>query len=99
MATNATWPFTSRSCRGCIWLCAMEDRHPIVEIMEQTPDIPDSCQWAVFLRNHDELTLEMVTDRERDYHPSNVCGRPSGAPPSGHSPPARAIAGERPAPD
>ena len=46
---------------------AREDRHPIVEIMEQTPDIPDSCQWAVFLRNHDELTLEMVTDRERDY--------------------------------
>ncbi len=46
---------------------AREDRHPIVEIMEQTPDIPDNCQWAVFLRNHDELTLEMVTDRERDY--------------------------------
>ncbi len=46
---------------------AQEDRHPIVEIMEQTPDIPDRCQWAVFLRNHDELTLEMVTDRERDY--------------------------------
>src|SRR3990167_7019743 len=46
---------------------AQEDRHPIVEIMEQTPDIPDSCQWAVFLRNHDELTHEMVTDRERDY--------------------------------
>ncbi|MER2527129.1 MAG: maltose alpha-D-glucosyltransferase [Candidatus Competibacter denitrificans] len=46
---------------------AQEDRHPIVEILEQTPDIPDNCQWAVFLRNHDELTLEMVTDRERDY--------------------------------
>ncbi|MDT8388179.1 MAG: maltose alpha-D-glucosyltransferase [Thiogranum sp.] len=46
---------------------AQEDRHPIVEIMNQTPDIPANCQWAVFLRNHDELTLEMVTDRERDY--------------------------------
>ena len=46
---------------------AMEDRHPIVEIMAQTPAIPDDCQWAIFLRNHDELTLEMVTDRERDY--------------------------------
>ncbi|HTL91739.1 MAG TPA: alpha-amylase family protein, partial [Steroidobacteraceae bacterium] len=46
---------------------AQEDRHPIVEIMEQTPDIPDTCQWAIFLRNHDELTLEMVTDEERDY--------------------------------
>jgi len=46
---------------------AQEDRHPIVEIMEQTPDIPESSQWAIFLRNHDELTLEMVTSRERDY--------------------------------
>lgn len=46
---------------------AQEDRDPIVEIMQQTPDIPDNCQWAIFLRNHDELTLEMVTNRERDY--------------------------------
>ncbi|MBN2124388.1 MAG: maltose alpha-D-glucosyltransferase, partial [Deltaproteobacteria bacterium] len=45
----------------------MEDRFPIVDIMEQTPCIPEVCQWAVFLRNHDELTLEMVTDEERDY--------------------------------
>ncbi|MDQ5908592.1 MAG: maltose alpha-D-glucosyltransferase / alpha-amylase [Pseudomonadota bacterium] len=46
---------------------AQEDRHPIDDILEQTPSIPDACQWAIFLRNHDELTLEMVTDRERDY--------------------------------
>ncbi|MEO7938848.1 MAG: maltose alpha-D-glucosyltransferase [Burkholderiaceae bacterium] len=46
---------------------AQEDRFPLTEIMEQTPDIPDACQWAIFLRNHDELTLEMVTSRERDY--------------------------------
>ena len=46
---------------------AQEDRHPVMEIMQQTPDIPDICQWAIFLRNHDELTLEMVTSRERDY--------------------------------
>jgi maltose alpha-D-glucosyltransferase / alpha-amylase len=46
---------------------AQEDRYPIAEIMRQTPEIPDACQWAIFLRNHDELTLEMVTDRERDY--------------------------------
>ena len=46
---------------------AQEDRYPIIEIMEQTPDIPDTCQWAIFLRNHDELTLEMVTSKERDY--------------------------------
>ena len=45
----------------------MEDRFPIVDILEQTPPIPDGCQWAMFLRNHDELTLEMVTDEERDY--------------------------------
>jgi len=44
-----------------------EDRHPIVEIINQTPELPDGCQWAIFLRNHDELTLEMVTDEERDY--------------------------------
>ena len=44
-----------------------EDRHPISEILYQTPDIPATCQWAIFLRNHDELTLEMVTDEERDY--------------------------------
>jgi len=46
---------------------AQEDRFPVIDIMRQTPDIPDNCQWAIFLRNHDELTLEMVTDRERDY--------------------------------
>ena len=46
---------------------AQEDRHPITDILRQTPSIPDACQWALFLRNHDELTLEMVTDDERDY--------------------------------
>ena len=45
----------------------MEDRFPIIDILDQTPPIPDNCQWAMFLRNHDELTLEMVTDEERDY--------------------------------
>jgi len=46
---------------------AQEDRFPITDILRQTPDIPVNCQWALFLRNHDELTLEMVTDVERDY--------------------------------
>ncbi|MBV8193218.1 MAG: maltose alpha-D-glucosyltransferase, partial [Alphaproteobacteria bacterium] len=46
---------------------AREDRFPITDIMRQTPQIPEICQWAIFLRNHDELTLEMVTDSERDY--------------------------------
>jgi maltose alpha-D-glucosyltransferase / alpha-amylase len=46
---------------------AKEDRFPITDILRQTPEIPETCQWAIFLRNHDELTLEMVTDEERDY--------------------------------
>jgi maltose alpha-D-glucosyltransferase/alpha-amylase len=45
----------------------LEDRQPITDVMERTPAIPENCQWALFLRNHDELTLEMVTDDERDY--------------------------------
>jgi maltose alpha-D-glucosyltransferase/alpha-amylase len=45
----------------------LEDRKPITEILQQTPEIPPTCQWSLFLRNHDELTLEMVTDVERDY--------------------------------
>jgi maltose alpha-D-glucosyltransferase / alpha-amylase len=46
---------------------AMEDRFPIVDILQQTPELPEGTQWGIFLRNHDELTLEMVTDEERDY--------------------------------
>ncbi|MGH9715512.1 MAG: maltose alpha-D-glucosyltransferase [Candidatus Acidiferrales bacterium] len=45
----------------------LEDRKPVIEILQRTPDIPKNCQWCIFLRNHDELTLEMVTDVERDY--------------------------------
>ena len=56
---------------------AREDRFPITDIMRQTPQIPDNCQWAIFLRNHDELTLEMVTDRAS----ATICGRPM--PPTG----------------
>ncbi|MGH9075780.1 MAG: alpha-glucosidase C-terminal domain-containing protein, partial [Acidimicrobiales bacterium] len=44
-----------------------EQRFPVTEVLAQTPDIPEGCQWGIFLRNHDELTLEMVTDEERDY--------------------------------
>src|SRR5204862_3740716 len=51
-----------------IWIALRkEDSWPIIDIMEQTPAIPENCQWALFLRNHDELTLEVVTDDERDY--------------------------------
>jgi maltose alpha-D-glucosyltransferase/alpha-amylase len=45
----------------------LEDRKPVIEILQRTPEIPQNCQWCIFLRNHDELTLEMVTDVERDY--------------------------------
>jgi maltose alpha-D-glucosyltransferase/alpha-amylase len=55
---------------------AQEDRFPIVEIMGQTPEIPANCQWTIFLRNHDELTLEMVTSRERDYMYSTYAADP-----------------------
>ena len=54
----------------------METRAPIVDILEQTPDLPNGCQWALFLRNHDELTLEMVTDEERDYMYRRYAGDP-----------------------
>jgi len=53
-----------------------EDRLPVIDIMDQTPAIPDNCQWALFLRNHDELTLEMVTDEERDYMYENYAADP-----------------------
>ena len=72
---------------------AQEERYPIIEIMQQTPDIPESCQWAIFLRNHDELTLEMVTSKER-----TTCTRPTlrhaGANQSGHPPPTGTFDGE-----
>ena len=55
---------------------AQEDRFPIADIMRQTPEIPPNCQWAMFLRNHDELTLEMVTDSERDYLWSTYAANP-----------------------
>src|SRR6202166_938458 len=57
------FPLMPRMCMGL----KLEDRKPITEILQQTPEIPSSCQWSLFLRNHDELTLEMVTDVERDY--------------------------------
>ena len=71
---------------------AQEDRHPITDIMRQTPEIPDSCQWAIFLRNHDELTLEMVTDEERDYLWTHLRRRPARPHQSRHPPPPRAAA-------
>jgi maltose alpha-D-glucosyltransferase/alpha-amylase len=58
---------------------AQEDRFPITDILRQTPDIPANCQWALFLRNHDELTLEMVTDVERDYLWSTYANDPARA--------------------
>ncbi|MGQ0736708.1 MAG: maltose alpha-D-glucosyltransferase [Acidobacteriota bacterium] len=83
LAEANQWPADVRPCFGDGDECHMayhfplmprifmavrqEDALPIVEIMRQTPEIPSGCQWALFLRNHDELTLEMLTDEERDY--------------------------------
>ena len=70
----------------------MEDRFPIIDILAQTPPIPETAQWALFLRNHDELTLEMVTEEERDLHVSLLCAGRRGAHQLGNPPPARAAA-------
>jgi maltose alpha-D-glucosyltransferase/alpha-amylase len=69
------------------------------EIMAQTPTIPANCQWAIFLRNHDELTLEMVTDRERDYMYRIFADDPAHARERRHPPPPRPAHGEQPAED
>ncbi len=74
----------------------MEDRFPIIDILEQTPAIPQPCQWATFLRNHDELTLEMVTDEERDYMYRVFCGRSSGEDQPRHPPEACPVAEQQP---
>ena len=73
---------------------AQEDRHPITDIMRQTPDIPDNCQWAIFLRNHDELTLEMVTQNEREYLVEHLRRRPADAHQPRHPAPPRAADGQ-----
>ena len=72
----------------------MEDRVPIVDILQQTPPIPETAQWALFLRNHDELTLEMVTDEERDYMYRMYAHIAPGAAEPGHPPPPRAAGGQ-----
>src|SRR5581483_8400726 len=71
LAEANQWPEDAVAYFGqgdeCNMSIRMEVRFPIVDILAQTPSIPDTSQWALFLRNHDELTLEMVTDEERDY--------------------------------
>ena len=73
-----------------------EEANPIYEILAQTPGIPDNCQWGLFLRNHDELTLEMVTDEERDYMYAEYAKDPRMKINVGHPPAARPAAGRRP---
>ncbi len=76
-----------------------ESRYPISEILAQTPAIPKNCQWGIFLRNHDELTLEMVTDEERDYMYAEYAKDPRMKANIGIRAPARPAAGEQPGPD
>ena len=78
---------------------AQEDRNPITDIMRQTPEIPESCQWAIFLRNHDELTLEMVTQNEREYLWNTYAADRADADQSRHPPAPGAAARQRPAQD
>ena len=66
-ATSATWPSTSRSCPACSWRCGARTRRRSTRSSSRRPRSRENCQWGLFLRNHDELTLEMVTDEERDY--------------------------------
>ena len=66
-ATSATWTSTSRSCRGCSWRFTWRTASRSSTSWRRRRRSPTNCQWALFLRNHDELTLEMVTDEERDY--------------------------------
>ena len=71
---------------------AQEDRFPITDILRQTPEIPANCQWAIFLRNHDELTLEMVTDQRARLSLVDLRRRPPRAHQSRHPPPPGAAA-------
>ena len=97
-ATNATWRFTFRSCRGCSWRCTWRTAFRSSTSSSRRRRSPTSCQWAMFLRNHDELTLEMVTDEERDYMVRRLRARSAGAHQSRHPPPARAAARQQSAP-
>ena len=93
-ATSATWPSTSRSCRACSWRLHMEDRFPIIDILDaDAAPSPRTASGRMFLRNHDELTLEMVTDEERDYMYRAYAARPRGAHQPRHPPPPGAAAG------
>ena len=76
-----------------------EDRHPLSEILYQMPEIPETCQWAIFLRNHDELTLEMVSDEERDYMYQTYAADPQMRRERRHPAAPRPAHGEQPAAD
>jgi len=78
---------------------ATEDRHPVTNIMRQTPDIPESCQWALLPRYHDELTLSMVSDRERNYLVGPLRGGAAGPDQSRDPPVPGAADGKRPPQD
>ena len=91
-ATSATWRSTSRSCRGCSWRCSWRIASRSSTSCGRRRPIPENCQWAMFLRNHDELTLEMVTDEERDYMYRVYAADPQMRHQSRHPPPPRAAA-------
>ena len=103
-ATSATWASISRSCPGSSWRCAGSSATRSPRSWTRPRRSPASCQWGIFLRNHDELTLEMVTDEERDYMYAEYArdprmklnlGHPAAAGPAGRQRPARDRAAER----
>ena len=96
-ATSATCASTSRSCPACTWRPSAATGGRSSRSWPRRPRIPDGCQWGLFLRNHDELTLEMVSDTERDELYAEYAQRPEDAPQHRHRPPARAAA-RQPAP-
>ena len=97
-ATSSTWRSTSRSCRGCSWRCGSRTGSRWSTSSSARRRFPTRCQWGIFLRNHDELTLEMVTDVERDYMYDEYARGPGGPHQPRHPAPAGAAARRRPPP-
>ena len=92
---NFTWPSASRLCRAFINPSPPAIATSMIDILENTPEIPQNCQWCTFLRNHDELTVEMVTEEEREFLWNFYAPEAAHAPEFRHPPPFGAAHGWR----